>query len=283
MDDLERQIALEEARRQAIRDAKPGTFDLSARAKEEGDKPQSEQSAFVRTYTLAQQALGFFQKILSYGWKALDPIVHLIVRFVLWISPKLFRAIKAFLRWLTFEKDETQHYFFAPWRGIANCIKLGLVFIFMPLILGAVYYYSTWETYRDIYIPNDGVFLNQNFVHPNDPGQVIAPRDEIFTVLGKQVEANGEILPIRFDIDSNFYFWFYHDANRPDLAAAKMDSQSPYGMKCTLEATGIYTRLPRYIRIWAVRWLDTRAEIVNVVGCEEQKELPKAFLPAEGK
>ena len=76
-------------------------------------------------------------------------------------------------------------------------------------------------------------------VRPGEPGQMIAPRDEIFTVLGEQVGENGEIVPIGFDIASNFYFWFYRNANRPDLAGAKMDCQTPYGTKCALEATGI--------------------------------------------
>ena len=62
-----------------------------------------------------------------------------------------------------------------------------------------------------------------------------------------------------------------------------MDSQTPYGTKCTLEASGIYSRLPRYIRIWAMKWLDIWAEIVSIIGCEEGKELSRAFLSVEGK
>jgi hypothetical protein len=282
MNDLERRLALEEARRQATRDAEPAAFDLPGRAKREENRPESQKSFAVRLFTLVRQAAHAVRAVLHYGWMALDPLVHGLARAALWLAPKLARTGLAFLHWLAFRKDGTGRYCLAPWRGLANLIKLMLVATAMPLMLGALYYYGTWETYRDIYVPNAGVFINQTFVHPSEPGQVIAPRDEIFTVLGKQVEPDGRILPIRFDIDSNFYFWFYHDANRPDLAAAKIDSQSPYGMKCTFEATGIYTRLPRYVRFWAVKWLDTRAEIVNVVACEELKELPKVF-PAEGE
>lgn len=282
MNDLERRLALEEARRQALRDAEPAAFDLSGRARSEEGRPESQKSFSVRVFAVVQQAIHAVRMLLHYAWKALDPLVHGLVRASLWLAPRLLKAVIAFLRWLACRKDETGHYYLAPWRGLANGIKLMALATAMPLLLGALYYYGTWETYHDIYVPNAGVFINENFVHPNEPGQVIAPRDEIFTVLGKQVEADGRIVPIRFDIDSNFYFWFYHDANRPDLAAAKIDSQSPYGMKCTFEATGLYTRLPRYIRFWAVKWLDTRAEIVNVVGCEELRNLPKAF-PAVGE
>jgi hypothetical protein len=62
-----------------------------------------------------------------------------------------------------------------------------------------------------------------------------------------------------------------------------MDCQTPYGTKCTLEACGIYSRLQCYIRIWAMTWLDIWAEIVSVIGCEEGKELSRAFLSMEGK
>lgn len=277
MNDLERALALEEARRQALRDAEPAAFDLQGRAKREEGRPESQKSFAVRLFTLARQAATAMRAVCHYGWKALDPLVHGLARTALWLAPRLLRLGLAFLHWLTFRKDETGRYCLAPWRGLANGIKLMILATAMPLLLGALYYYGTWETYRDIYVPNAGVFINQSFVRPSEPGQVIAPRDEIFTVLGKQVEPDGAIMPIRFDIDANFYFWFYHDANRPDLAAAKIDSQSAYGMKCTFEATGIYTRLPRYIRFWAVKWLDTRAEIVNVVKCEELTALPKAF------
>jgi hypothetical protein len=62
-----------------------------------------------------------------------------------------------------------------------------------------------------------------------------------------------------------------------------MDSQTPYGTKWTLEASGIYSRLACYIRIWAMKWLDIWAETVSVIGCEEGKELSRTFLSAEGK
>ncbi|MEW9309943.1 hypothetical protein [Labrys neptuniae] len=281
MNDLERSLALEEARRQALRDAEPAAYDLSGRAKREERRPESQKPFAVRLFTLARQAIATIRAGLHYGWTALDPLVHGFARAALWLVPRLIRLGLTCLHWLAFRKDETGHYYLAPWRGLANLVKLAILLTVMPLLLGALYYYGTWETYRGIYVPNAGVFINQSFVHPSGPGQVIAPRDEIFTVLGKQIEPDGAIVPIRFDIDSNFYFWFYHDATRPDLAAAKIDSQSPYGMKCTFEATGIYTRLPRYVRFWAVKWLDTRAEIVNVVKCEELTALPKAFSEEE--
>ena len=111
---------------------------------------------------------------------------------------------------------------------------------------------------------------------------MIAPRDEIFTVLGEQVGENGEIVPIGFDIASNFCFWFYCDTNRPDLAGAKTDCHTPTGRSASWRRPAS-RRLPRHIRIWAMKRLDIRAEIVNVFGFEDLKEQPRAFRWVEGK
>ena len=93
----------------------------------------------------------------------------------------------------------------------------------------------------------------------------------------EEIAADGEIVPVRFDLDVNWYFFFFRDALRPDLAASKMDSQSQYGVRCDFEATGIYTRLPRYWRLWFVKWIDLRAEIVDVIKCDEVTAMPAAF------
>ena len=53
----------------------------------------------------------------------------------------------------------------------------------MPICAGAFYYYGTLRIYKDIYVPNAGVFVNQQFLNPSYPGHVVAPRDEVFTVL----------------------------------------------------------------------------------------------------
>jgi len=106
---------------------------------------------------------------------------------------------------------------------------------------------------------------------------IVASRDEVFTVLGKELGPDGQLEPVRFDIDFNAFFFFYQDSMRPDLAASKLDSQSPYGVKVTVEATGLYNRLPRFIRIMALKWWDLRPEIVKIVSVDELKALPDGF------
>jgi hypothetical protein len=213
-------------------------------------------------------------KKVAKAWSWLDPIAHRVIRVGAWSAPKLGRLSWNTAILISCKKTESGTRQFNFRYLSLNLVKIALTCVFFVMIATPVYYYSTWSTYRDIYIPNAGVFVNEQFVRPSGAGQVIAPRDEIFTVLGKVVDDHGQVQPIRFDIDFNALFFFYSDAIRPDLAAAKLDSQSPYGVKCTVEATGIYNRLPRIIRIWALKWWDVRPEIVRVVSCEELKEIP---------
>ncbi len=213
----------------------------------------------------------------AWVWSWLDPIASRLIRLARWMAPKLgwFSWRTAIL--ISCKKDEAGKRHF-NWRYMTmNLVKIGLTGVIIVALATPAYYYGTWDTHRDIYIPNAGVFVNQQFVHPSGAGQIIAPRDEVFTVLGKEVTADGKVEPVRFDIDFNLLFFFYADALRPDLAAAKLDSQSPYGVKCTVETTGLYNRLPRFVRLWALKWWDLRPEIVRVVSCEELTSLPPFF------
>lgn len=211
-------------------------------------------------------------------WDRADRVVAPLVRAAVWLMPKTLRACGRTARWATYVKDrDGARTTFSPRRTAFSAAKVILLAAVVPPCMGAFYYYATWTTYHDIYVPSAGVFMSQNFVRPSDPGHVVAPRDEIYTVLGKEIDAEGDVVTVRFDLDMNWYFFFFRDALRPDLAAAKMDSQSPYGVKCDFEATGFYTRLPRYWRLWFVKWVDLRAEIVDVIGCQEVDKMPAAF------
>jgi hypothetical protein len=61
---------------------------------------------------------------------------------------------------------------------------------------------------------------------------------------------------------------------RPDLAAAKLNSQSPYGVRAKLKVTGFYAMLPRFIRFKVVKWFNLRSEIVDVLDVQELTSLP---------
>jgi hypothetical protein len=143
-----------------------------------------------------------------------------------------------------------------------------------PFMLAASYYYMTFSTYENVYVPDAAVFINQQFVAPNKAGSLTAPRDEIYTVMGRHLAKDGQIEPLRLDIDSNYYFFWKEDALRPDLAAAKLNSQSPFGVKCTVQTTGIYNRLPRFLRLKAAQMIDLRPEIVGIVKVEEMTQMP---------
>jgi hypothetical protein len=214
----------------------------------------------------------------SRAWDRLDAVVEPLVRAGMWAAPPVFRAGRGAWTWAAFVRGQDgRRTRFSPRRLAFTAAKIVLLAAVVPPFMGAFYYYATWTTYRDVYVPSSGVFQSQNFVRPSAPGEIVAPRDEIYTVLGKEIDPAGEMVPVRFDLDVNWYFFFFRDALRPDLAASKMDSQSPYGVKCDFEATGIYTRLPRYWRLWFVKWIDLRAEIVDVIKCEEVAAMPAAF------
>jgi len=217
------------------------------------------------------------QERLAKIWRWLDPVATQVIRGVTWISPKLARVTWKTAVLISCKKDAAGVRHYNTHYCVLNLVKIALAAGFIVLIATPAYYYSTWATYENVYVPTAGVFVNEQFVRPSGAGQVIAPRDEIYTVLGHVVDKEGHVEPVRFDIDVNVLFFFYNDAIRPDLAAAKLDSQSPYGVKCTIEATGIYNRLPRIIRIWALKWWDVRPEIVRIVKVEELKSIPTGF------
>jgi len=217
------------------------------------------------------------QERLAKVWRWLDPVATHVIRGVTWISPKLARVSWKTAVLISCKRDAAGVRRYNTRYCALNVVKIALTAGFIVLIATPAYYYCTWATYEDVYVPTAGVFVNEQFVRPSGAGQVIAPRDEIYTVLGHVIDKEGHVEPVRFDIDVNVLFFFYNDAIRPDLAAAKLDSQSPYGVKCTVEATGIYNRLPRIIRIWALKWWDVRPEIVRIVKVEELKSIPDRF------
>lgn len=246
-DDVRRQIAVAEAAAAKAEAARPGRWGRAA--------------AF-----------------LGGAWDRLDRVAAPIVRVSARVGVAGAKLAARVAVWASFAKDKGgRRTRFSPRRAAMSAAKVVLLCAVVPPLLGAFYYYGTWATYRDIYVPNSGVYMSQNFVRPNGAGQIVAPRDEIYTVLGKELDVDGTWQPVRFDIDVNWYFFFFRDSLRPDLAAAKMDSQSSFGVKCDFETTGIYTRLPRYWRLWFVKWLDLRAEIVDVIRCEEVAAMPRAF------
>jgi len=245
--------------------------------KREGRASSAGKQSRAKIYGLGMAAYEATARRGSKVWQWLDPAADFIIRSVVWTVPKALHGAAWVVNKLAFQTDEHGYKHFSPWRLAKNVIKIVLICEIVPIILGAVYYYSTWRTYANIFVPNAGVYVNQQFVHPSNPGRVVAPRDEIFTVLGQHRDEKGRIQPVRFDIDSNAFFFFYSDAMRPDLAASKMVPISPYGAECTVEATGVYTRLPRYARRLAVKWLDIRAEIVRVQKCRQLTEVPKGY------
>lgn len=200
-----------------------------------------------------------------------------LARFI-WRHGGAWAGIRTY-RWACCDRIE-EEYVASP-LAVANTVCfLFFVFLLTPVLSvagGGAYYYGTWTSWRDVYVPNTGVYQSQNFVRPSGAGQVIAARDEIYTVLGKYIDRHG-VEEVRFDIDYNFYFWFYRDAMRPDLAASRLTSQTQFGQICNLETTGIYARLPRFIRLALVRWMDLRPEIVRVNDCTELQAMPDVFL-----
>lgn len=216
------------------------------------------------------------QVIISKGWQKLDYIAKPISKGIIWAAPRLARPLWKGIIVLSCKKNDIteSRQFNIKYFGL-NILKIGIVVTILYAFATPIYYYGTWTTYDDIYVPSTGVFVNQQYVQPSAPGQAIAPRDEIYTVLAHTIDADGTVEPIRFDIDTNLLFWFYSDSLRPDLAAAKLTSRTPYGVKCTLEATGFYNRLPRYIRLWPLKWWDFRPEIVKVVKVEELQASPQ--------
>lgn len=242
-------------------------FDRQLREKLEKDRKPSR----LERYKTSIQAG------LAKAWQRFDCVAQPIARGATWVAPKLAHGVEKVAVILSCKKDEDgKRHFDGKYFGL-NIIKIGLVIGVIYFFSTPIYYYGTWTTYENVYVPSAGVYVNQQYVDPSAPGQAIAPRDEIYTVLGHTLDPHGTVEPIRFDIDANLWFWFYGDSLRPDLAAAKLTSQSPYGVKCSVEATGFYNRLPRYVRLWALKWWDFRPEIVKIIKVEELKSSPEEF------
>ncbi|MGB9152621.1 MAG: hypothetical protein WCD70_05990 [Alphaproteobacteria bacterium] len=273
-DDIRAQIERELAVKEAAVVSKTG---VTASNGGVADKAKAAYGAGKRMTDWARAAYQTTARRGAVVWSWLDPIVEPILRGAIKTAPYVGRGAKNAAVVLTCKKDKDGNRHFDAWYTAKNIIKLGLVATATPIMSTGAYYYSTLQTYNDVYVPSSGVFVNEQFLHASKAGQTIAPRDEIFTVLGKQINKQGKVEPVRFDIDTNWYFFFDNAAMRPDLAASRMDSQSPLGEVCTVQATGFYTRLPRYIRVMAVKWLDLRAEIVNVEKCNNVLKLPAQF------
>lgn len=236
-----------------------------------------EKAAFETAKAFLRVACDITSRFVRGAARILAPLARAVAK----VSPPLARASISFGKnaylLLATKKDEKGERHFNLKRLARNAVLSVAGFYASGALLLGLYYYGTLATYENVYIPNAGVFINQQFVEPSKPGSFTAPRDEVYTVLGKHKDEENEIEPIRFDIDYNGFFFWSNDAMRPDMAAAKLDSQSPYGIKATVRATGFYTRLPRFLRINAMKWLDLRPEIVVVDKVEELKEMPEIF------
>ena len=167
---------------------------------------------------------------------------------------------------------------FAPRRATCTIVVVAGLVVTSHFWAAAAYYYGTARWLDDVYVPDAAVFVNQQFGEANQPGKQIAARDEIFTIMGRW-RHDGIVEPVRFDIDYNAFF--LTTTARPDLLAARLNSQSPYGIKADIKVTGIYAMLPRYFRIRYLKWLNLRSEIVDVRNVEDLTSLP-SFVAVDG-
>ena len=163
---------------------------------------------------------------------------------------------------------------FSPKRAACTVIIGACLVAASPFLAMGAYYYGTLRDIDNVYIPDAAVFVNQQFETANLPGRHVTSRDEIYTVMGRWRQPDGVVEPVRFDIDTNAYFPQYGATMRPDLAAAKLNSQSPFGVKAKLKVTGFYAMLPRFIRFKVVKWFNLRSEIVEVLDVKELTSLP---------
>jgi hypothetical protein len=236
-------------------------------------------------------------------WDKLDPVVEGAGRLGLRAAPHVAHCMAWTWDKMANKTDTNAGRHFSASFLAKNVAKTVVVAtglsIALPIMGAGMYYGGTLETYNQLYIPVGGVYANQQFVNASKAGEVIAPRDEIFTVLGQTREPDGSLEPLRFDLDYNSYFAVpydisaginslvpfvhitlpYGDAARPDLAASKLQPRSPYGALCDVQSTGFYNRLPRYLRYRLVRWWDLRPEIVRVIGCTQLDKPYDGQLP----
>jgi hypothetical protein len=171
---------------------------------------------------------------------------------------------------------------FSPKRA-AISVAIGVCLaVASPFLVMGFYYYGTLRDMDNVYVPDAAVFVNQQFEAANLPGRHVTSRDEIYTVMGRWLQPDGVVEPVRFDIDMNAYFPEFGATMRPDLAAAKLNSQSPYGIKAKLKVTGFYATLPRFIRFKIVRWFNLRCEIVEVLDVKELTSMPSFVTTVDG-
>ena len=161
---------------------------------------------------------------------------------------------------------------FAPKRAICSLAIATTLAVTSNFWAAAGYYYGTARWLDNVYVPDAAVFVSQQFGEANQPGKQITPRDEIFTIMGRLQHPDGAVEPVRFDIDYNAFF--LTTTARPDLLAARLNSQSPYGVKADVKVTGIYAMLPRYFRVNCLKWLNLRSEIVDVRNVKELTSMP---------
>jgi hypothetical protein len=171
---------------------------------------------------------------------------------------------------------------FSPKRAACSVVIGVCLAVASPFLAMAAYYYGTLRDIDNVYIPDAAVFVNQQFQVANEPGRHVTSRDEIYTVMGRWQQPDGTVEPVRFDIDTNAYFPQYGATMRPDLAAAKLNSESPYGVKARLKVTGFYAMLPRFIRFKVVRWFNLRSEIVEVLDVKELTSMPSFAKTVDG-
>ena len=223
---------------------------------------------FARALEFVATAAEITKVGLNIAGKILQPVAWLTIRALPFVKPAAHGAYRLTMT----SKDEKGIRHFAPRKAALSTIAAATVLTLShPLMMGA-YYWGTAREIDDVYIPDAAVFINQQFYDPNQPGRFVALRDEIFTVMGKRLHADGLVEPVRFDIDTNAYFPL--TTMRPDLLASRLNSQSPYGIKAKLRVAGIYANLPRYVRMEFAKWWNLRSEIVSIIDVEELQNLP---------
>jgi hypothetical protein len=215
-------------------------------------------------------------------WRIVCAIARPFIAALCFVAP----FVEPCARWLyrvTMTKagtDGKRH--FSPKRAFWTIAVVVCLAAASPFLVLGAYYYGTLRDIDNVYVPDAAVFVNQQFEVANLPGRHVTSRDEIYTVMGRWQQADGVVEPVRFDIDTNAYFPQYGATMRPDLAAAKLNSQSPYGVKAKLKVTGFYAMLPRYIRFKVLKWFNLRAEIVEVLDVKELTSMPSFAKTVDG-
>jgi len=215
-------------------------------------------------------------------WRIGSAIVRPVAAAVCFVAPFAEPCARGLYR-VTMTRpgtDGTRH--FSPKRAACTVVIGACLAVASPFLAMGAYYYGTLRDMDNVYIPDAAVYVNQQFEGANLPGRHVTSRDEIYTVMGRWQQPDGAVDPVRFDIDTNAYFPQYGATMRPDLAAAKLNSQSPYGVKAKLKVTGFYAMLPRFIRFKIVRWFNLRSEIVEVLDVRELTSMPSFAKTVDG-